>query len=67
MKLSNCIEIAIACGLTTLGEAYDNINFHALSLFLYDEIDKEMYELQMEICKEYNLTEISKNIDSILL
>lgn len=33
MKLFECIKIGKACGLTTLGEAYDNIDIHAMNLF----------------------------------
>lgn len=67
MKLKDCISIAKACELTTLGEAYDNIDFHAITLFKYEEIDKEMQELRNEIGKKYNLKIINNNIDDILI
>ena len=38
MTLHECIEIGQECGLTTLGEAYDNINIHCMNLFLYENI-----------------------------
>ncbi len=65
MKLDECIEMGKACGMITLGEAYDNIDIHATSLFRFDDMEKELQELRNEIGKKYNLTEISQNIDRI--
>ena len=45
MKLNNCIELAKASGLETLGEAYDNVSFHATQMFLYEQIAAELNEL----------------------
>lgn len=64
MKLEECLEIGKACGLTTLEECYDNIYLHAGSLFTYDEISKEILELQKdmfahepdEFCKIFKAT-----------
>ena len=67
MKLNECIEMGKACGLITLGEAYDNIDYHQTSLFVYAKMEKEMQELRNEIGKKYNLTEITDNINKILI
>lgn len=49
MKLKECLEIGKTCGLTTLEECYDNVYLHASSLFKYDEIGKEILELQQDM------------------
>lgn len=49
MKLKEACDIADACGLETLGEAVMNIELHSTSLFVYDEIDKEIQELESDI------------------
>lgn len=49
MKLKECLEIGKTCGLTTLEECYDNVYLHAGSLFKYDEIGKEILELQQDM------------------
>lgn len=67
MKLKTCIEMGKACGLKTLGEAYDNVSIHSPSLFIWEEIEKEMQELRNEIGKKYNLKVIDNNIDEILI
>ena len=67
MKLEECIKIGKDCGLTTLGEAYDNINHSAMSLFIWGEIPKEMAELRNEIGAKYNLKVIDTNIDKIFI
>lgn len=67
MKLDKCIKIGKECRLTTLGEAFDNISYHSATLFKYTNTFYEMRELRNEIAKEYNLTEISHNIDKIEL
>ena len=67
MKLEECIKIGKDCGLTTLGEAYDNINHSAMSLFIWGEIPREMIELQNEIATKHNLKVIDTNIDKIFI
>ena len=64
MKLIECLDIGKECGLTTLKECYDNIFFHAQNIFKYEDIDKELLELQKDIfyhhpdefCKIFNST-----------
>lgn len=51
MTLKDCLEIGKECGLTTLKECYDNIYYHATSLFAYKDINKELLELQKDIFK----------------
>ena len=48
MKLKDCLELAIDCGLETVGEALYNVNMHSGSLFIYSEIHNELNELQRE-------------------
>lgn len=65
MTLDDCIKIGKDCGMTTLGEAYDNIDYHQTMLFIFADIKSEMQELRNEIGKKYNLKEINQNIDRI--
>lgn len=48
MKLIDAIDIAKACGLTTIGEAVFNIKIHAMNIFTYGEETKEISELEKE-------------------
>ena len=48
MKLKEALEIGIDCGLETTRECIRNIQIHALSLFSYSEISKEIDELYNE-------------------
>lgn len=56
MRLTNCLEIAKDCGLETVGEGILNIRMHAMSLFPYSEINKEMQELKDEVLELYKFT-----------
>ena len=49
MKLETCLQIGHDCGLTTWEECYDNIDRHAMNIFVYSEINKEMLELQKDM------------------
>ena len=55
MKLKECLEFGIECGMKTLGDAYLNIDIHAMNIFKYDELTKEMNELTEEYNHYYNL------------
>lgn len=46
MTLDTALLIAKDCGLSTVGEAIFNIEIHAMSIFNYGEIDKELNELK---------------------
>lgn len=48
MTLKDALEMGIDCGLTTVGEAILNIEFHSPSLFSYTEIENELSELRAE-------------------
>jgi len=65
MKLEECFNLAEACGLTTIGEAFDNVRIHAINIFIYEEITKELQELVDEIdglkLKRRDLIEDVKN------
>lgn len=49
MKLFDCLDIANACGLTTVNEARLEIERHATNLFVYDNMNKKLCELYREI------------------
>ena len=49
MILKECLELGKECGLTTWEECYDNVCLHASSIFKYDEINKEILELQKDM------------------
>ena len=49
MKLKECMELGKECGLQSIGECYLNIEIHALSLFSYEDINKEILELQKDL------------------
>lgn len=52
MKVKEACEIAEDCGLETIREAIFNIELHAISLFSYDVLNKELSELH-EDAKNY--------------
>ena len=62
MKLKTCMEIGKSCGLTKIEECYDNIYLHSSMIFKYQDINKEIEELQRDIfyhepdlfCKIFN-------------
>ena len=56
MKVKEACEIADECGLETIGEAILNIQIHAISIFSYDDLDKELRELY-EDAKNYHMDE----------
>ena len=58
MKLKKACEIAHACGLETIGEALFNIELHAMSIFDYTEINKELNELYKEAKPYHDTTSI---------
>jgi len=51
MTLDKAAEIGYDCGLKTLEEAVNNIDCHAMSMFLYSDINTEMLELEQEANK----------------
>ena len=62
MLLKDCMEIGNTCGLTTIEQCYNNVDLHCTSLFTYEDINKEILELQKDIfyhcpdefCKIFN-------------
>lgn len=65
MKLQTAIEIAKNCGLETAGEAIFNIKLHAVNLFSYSDIQKELAELEntWEWTKSHRRTSDGKAIN----
>jgi hypothetical protein len=49
MTLETCMEIGKSCGLTKIEECYDNIYLHSSMIFKYQNINKEIEELQRDI------------------
>lgn len=66
MKLKEACELAKTCGLSTVGEAISNVTFNAISLFSYDEIDREIDELTTSFFLAPNVNS-STPIETILL
>ncbi len=54
MKLKECLELGLECGLKDVGDAYMNVYCHAMNLFKYDEISKEISEINIEYNELYN-------------
>ena len=48
MKLIEALQIAESCGLSTVGEAVKNIEIHAMSLFIYEDLPLELAQLEFE-------------------
>ena len=67
MKLLEAIRIGKACGLTTLGECFENIRLHSTNLFSYNKIGDELSELVDELIeKNLKPTEkIEKVVDKL--
>ena len=53
MKLKEACSFGVACGLETIGESVRNIDIHAISIFSYADLNKELNELY----SEFNLSE----------
>jgi dihydroorotate dehydrogenase len=49
MKLVDAVDIAKACGLTTIKDAFANIDIHATMVFAYTKMEEELNELYKEI------------------
>lgn len=49
MTLETCMEIGKSCGLTKIEECYDNIYLHSSMIFKYQNINKEIEELQRDL------------------
>lgn len=56
MKAFVALDIAYACGLEYVEEAYYNIDYHAVNTFAYSEIGKELLEL-LEDFEKYGFVE----------
>lgn len=50
MTLKTCLEIGFDCGMETVGESIYNIDLHAMNIFDYSKINKEI----KQICEEAN-------------
>lgn len=64
MTLKSCLEIGIECGLKTISEAMLNIEIHALSIFSYSDLNKELEQLYKEKEELLQKTDFSNNDES---
>jgi hypothetical protein len=64
VDIKTAIQIGKGCGLQTLGECFENVRHHSMSIFKYTEISKELQELVDEIM-EYKFKPTEK-IDNIV-
>lgn len=48
MKLKDCLEFGKDLGLKTVKDAYINTDYHAIQIFKYEDIYKELKELSDE-------------------
>ena len=49
MTLAKCLDLGKACGLYTWEECYDNVYLHCGMMFKYEDISKEILELQQDM------------------
>jgi hypothetical protein len=49
MKLRECIELGVVCGLDTMDEALYNVELHAVQMRELSMVDHELNELYQEI------------------
>jgi len=65
MKLKDCLELGKECGLSTVEECYNNVTMHYSSLFVYDDIEKEMDELHKDMISFVSSLPTNLVLDSI--
>lgn len=65
MKLVECLEIAVECGMETVGSAWLNVSLHALNIFKYDDIPNELNELTEEIDNLIRTTSFEETSDCV--
>ena len=53
MELITCLDLAESCDLDTVGESIYNVRIHAINIFDYDSISKELNELDEEYARYY--------------
>ncbi|MBQ8234965.1 MAG: hypothetical protein IJZ36_05240 [Bacilli bacterium] len=68
MKLKEALELGLTCNLETVGECIYNVKLHAISLFSYTALNKELDELYREESELYERTHFNRdsNINVIL-
>lgn len=64
MKLEEAIDIGAVCGLMTVEESVRNIDHHAMQLFKYDDIAKQLTELYDEY-NDYLHDKLELDIEAI--
>jgi len=52
VKLQEALRLGKACGLTTLGECFENVRLHSMNLFNYHKIGDELSELVDELTEK---------------
>lgn len=49
MLVKDACELGLACGLNTIKEACLNVEFHCTSIFSYEDLDKELTQLEEDL------------------
>ena len=52
MTYEQMMSIGEACGLTTVGECYNNVELHYDAFFKIENVNEEFLKLQKDICKK---------------
>ena len=55
MRYQDAIELGEECGLSTPTEYIDNVVIHCMNLFVWTEIDKELWELLSDARDNYSI------------
>lgn len=63
MKLIDAIDLAKACGLKTVREAFSNVDLHATMIFSYKEMEGELQELYVEVKNLFDEMDIDTRND----
>ena len=49
MKLKDCLDIGLNCGMSTVTDCVANVQIHAMNIFVYSKISEELKELNSEL------------------
>ena len=71
MKLRDCLDIGIECGMSTVGMCVANVQIHCMCMFVYERIPEELAELNAELhdlmqSKKFALSDSSTEILNFL-
>lgn len=66
MRLKEACKMGKAVGMTTIGESVDNIEHHAISIFKYEDINKELHEMYADPLWDALKLNGAQSIDKVL-